>query len=279
MRSAPAPACQRPKRLSPERRSLRGAIHQSGCGQFSCPVGIAHAFGAQIRLRGVGLRQRLYYQMDAVRPAGATSYTWNTGVLASLNLKPSELGLLAWVSTQVGTRTRDVYLPLGISQGQGPGANNGYHITFSERRVVRGLGDTGRSRIPWRFWLAEPARAFRRHIKAFGLPIAIIVLGCAFGWFAIRSNEQNKALLLPFPGLMMSPKDRVAMEENAKTDRLQGQKASFSATLMTHNIRVGVFALACGMTWGLGTILLLFSNGTQKAVRLLNSWILRHNSL
>jgi hypothetical protein len=58
-----------------------------------------------IRLRGVGLRQRLYYQMDAVRPAGTRSYTWNTGVLANLNLKPDELGLLAWVSTPVGAQT------------------------------------------------------------------------------------------------------------------------------------------------------------------------------
>jgi len=113
----------------------------------------------------------------------------------------------------------------------------------------------------WKTWLTEPARAFRRHGAAFGLSIGITILGCAFGWMAIRADSQNKAVLMPFPGLMESPGDRVAAEESAKTDRLQGQKASFSATLMTHNIRVSIFTLGCGMTWGVGTVLLLFYNG------------------
>ena len=37
--------------------------------------------------------------------------------------------------------------------------------------------------------------------------------------------------------------------------------ASFAATLMTHNTKVSVLAMAMGMTWGLGTIVLLFYNG------------------
>jgi uncharacterized membrane protein SpoIIM required for sporulation len=113
----------------------------------------------------------------------------------------------------------------------------------------------------WRIWLTEPARAFRRHGAALGLSLAITVLGSAFGWVAIRSDSRSKAVLMPFPGLMESPGERVAAEESAKTDRLQGQKASFSATLMTHNIRASIFTLACGMTWGVGTVLLLFYNG------------------
>ena len=118
-----------------------------------------------------------------------------------------------------------------------------------------------RASFRWRTWLAEPARAFRRHGAAFGLSLAITILGCAFGWVAIRADSQSKAVLMPFPGLMESPGERVAAEESAKTDRLQGQKATFSATLMTHNIRVSIFTLACGMTWGVGTVLLLFYNG------------------
>jgi uncharacterized membrane protein SpoIIM required for sporulation len=110
-------------------------------------------------------------------------------------------------------------------------------------------------------WLAEPARAFRRHGMAFCLSLGITILGSAFGWMAIRADSHSKAVLMPFPGLMESPGERVAEEESAKTDRLQGQKASFSATLMTHNIRVSVFTLGCGMTWGVGTVLLLFYNG------------------
>jgi uncharacterized membrane protein SpoIIM required for sporulation len=129
-------------------------------------------------------------------------------------------------------------------------AYSAIHETRSSRRSFR-----------WRKWLAEPARAFRRHGAAFGLSLGITILGCSFGWFAIRADSHSKAVLMPFPGLMESPRERVAAEESAKTDRLQGQKASFSATLMTHNIRVSVFALSCGMTFGIGTALLLFYNG------------------
>jgi uncharacterized membrane protein SpoIIM required for sporulation len=118
-----------------------------------------------------------------------------------------------------------------------------------------------RERFQWKFWLTEPARAFRRHISAFSLSLALTMLGVAFGAFAIRADAESKALLLPFPELMISPAERVAMEENSKTDRLDGDKASFSASLMTHNIRVATLTLASGITWGLGTVLLLFYNG------------------
>jgi hypothetical protein len=113
----------------------------------------------------------------------------------------------------------------------------------------------------WKTRLTEPARAFRRHGLAFCLSAGITVLGCAFGWLAIHADIHNKAVSMPFPGLMQSPGERVAAKEGAKTDRLQGQKASFSATLMTHNIGVSIFTLGCGITWGVGTVLLLFYNG------------------
>lgn len=148
---------------------------------------------------------------------------------------------------------------------------------------------SSRTSFRWKIWLVEPARAFRRHGIAFGLSVGITILGCAFGWIAIRADSQSKAVLMPFPGLMESPRDRVAAEESAKTDRLQGQKASFSATLMTHNIRVSIFTLGCGMSWGVGTALLLFYNGVvlgavaadyvgDGQTQFLLGWLLPHGS-
>jgi uncharacterized membrane protein SpoIIM required for sporulation len=142
----------------------------------------------------------------------------------------------------------------------------------------------------WKTWLTEPARAFRRHGVVFGLSLAVTILGCAFGWMAIRADSHNKAILIPFPGLAVSPGERVAAEESAKTDRLHGQKASFSATLMTHNIRVSIFTLGCGMTWGIGTVLLLFYNGVilgavtadyigAGQTTFLLGWLLPHGSI
>src|SRR5205807_6499162 len=53
----------------------------------------------------------------------------------------------------------------------------------------------------------------------------------------------------------------VAEEEAATEDRLSGRKSSFSTYLMTHNIKVSIFTLALGMSWGIGTIVMLFYNG------------------
>ena len=66
---------------------------------------------------------------------------------------------------------------------------------------------------------------------------------------------------MPFEGLAGSPTERVKKEESIRTDRLQGGKGSFSAELMTHNTQVAIFTMALGMTWGVGTVIMLFYNG------------------
>lgn len=116
-------------------------------------------------------------------------------------------------------------------------------------------------RLAWKSAFRAFPQAFRRHRGAFNLALGITVLGCAFGWFAVRQDPQAKAVLMPFPGLLVSPRDRVAMEESSGPDRLKGVKATFSAELMTHNIQVAVLTMASGITWGIGTLILLFYNG------------------
>lgn len=134
-----------------------------------------------------------------------------------------------------------------------------------ESLVARAYGEIHETRPPlrlrWKLAVYSFPRAFRRHRGAFRLAVGITILGVAFGWFAVRQDPQSKAVLMPFPGLMVSPKDRVAMEEKTKLDRLSGVKATFSAELMTHNIQVAVLTMASGITWGIGTLILLFYNG------------------
>lgn len=118
-----------------------------------------------------------------------------------------------------------------------------------------------RSARKWSWSLAEPARTFRRHVPAFRLSLGITLLGCALGWLALRADANNKPLLLPFTHLQQSPSERVAQEEAAKTNPASAHQATFSAQLMTHNIRVSLFTLALGLTFGLGTTVSLFYNG------------------
>ncbi len=91
--------------------------------------------------------------------------------------------------------------------------------------------------------------------------MAITLAGCAFGGLAIAFDPEAKPVLMPFSHLMQDPRQRVAEEENATGDRLEGHKTSFSAELMTHNTQVSIFTLALGMTWGVGSIIMLFYNG------------------
>jgi uncharacterized membrane protein SpoIIM required for sporulation len=145
-------------------------------------------------------------------------------------------------------------------------------------------------RIHWKALMLEFPRAFRRHLGAFRLSAAATLLGCAFGWFALVHDPQSKAVLMPFSGLMGSPKERVEQEERAKGDRLQGVKATFSGQLMTHNIQVTIMTLAAGITWGAGTLILLFYNGVilgavsadyvgAGQTAFLAGWLLPHGSI
>ncbi len=129
---------------------------------------------------------------------------------------------------------------------------------YGESHEVRGLG----SRLPLRRFFAQDfPRAFRRHLRAFALAVAVTAAGSLFGGLAIALDVGAKQALVPFGHLAGDPSQRVAEEEGAHEDRLTGRKASFSSMLMTHNTRVAVFCLALGLTWGLGTLVLLFYNG------------------
>ncbi|MBW1990423.1 MAG: stage II sporulation protein M [Deltaproteobacteria bacterium] len=109
-------------------------------------------------------------------------------------------------------------------------------------------------------WLAWAfPRAFRRRWRAFLLCLAVTLLGAVFGAGALTADPEAKAAIMPFPELLGDPSERVAREEEGP--REEAKYAAFSSYLMTHNIRVSVFALALGMTFGVGTLAIEFYNG------------------
>ena len=113
------------------------------------------------------------------------------------------------------------------------------------------------------FWAAFP-QTFRRHWQAFGLALGIMFFGCLFGAAALIVDSDARPVLMPFEHLMMDPAERVAREEGRiDKDHLEGSKTTFSAFLMTHNTRISIFVLALGIAWGIGTVLLLFTNGVM----------------
>ena len=138
---------------------------------------------------------------------------------------------------------------------------------FLENLVARAYGEIHETRekqrriFPLQWFFQTWPQTFRKHIRAFYLSLAITLAGCAFGGLAIAFDPGSKQVLMPFSHLQQDPAQRVAEEEKATDNRLEGRKTSFSAELMTHNTQVSIFTLALGMTWGVGTIIMLFYNG------------------
>jgi uncharacterized membrane protein SpoIIM required for sporulation len=138
---------------------------------------------------------------------------------------------------------------------------------YLESLVGRAYGEIHETRDkphrlrPFRWFFSTFPQTFRRHIRAFWISLLAIMVGAAFGGFTIIVDAGTKQILLPFSHLQGDPSERVKMEEDADADRLAGAKTTFSSFLMTHNTKVAIFTLALGMTWGIGTLIMLFYNG------------------
>ncbi|MSU47477.1 MAG: stage II sporulation protein M [Opitutus sp.] len=138
---------------------------------------------------------------------------------------------------------------------------------YLENLVARGhaeihgaRGEGGRFRP--QAWLARTLpQTFRRQARAFWFAVALTLAGTGFGGAALALDPEAKQALMPFAHLQGGPTERVARENAEKGDGLRDRKARFSGMLMTHNTRVTLTAMALGMSWGIGTIILLFYNG------------------
>lgn len=140
-----------------------------------------------------------------------------------------------------------------------------------------------------RIFTAFP-EAFRRQSRYFALAVLITVLGCALGGLAVRYDPASVEVLLP-ADYLRNPGQRVNEEVKGRSRHLDSAQveAAFSAQLITHNIQVALLAAALGVTFGIGTALLLFENGvllgavavryTQQGFGLfVTAWLLPHGA-
>jgi uncharacterized membrane protein SpoIIM required for sporulation len=138
-----------------------------------------------------------------------------------------------------------------------------------------------------RIFTAFP-EAFRRQRRYFALSLLITLLGCALGGLAVRFDPTAVDVLLP-ADYLRNPGERVHNEEEGKelAPKSAQMEAAFSAHLIKHNIQVALLAAALGVTFGIGTALLLFENGvllgavavryTQQGFGLfVSAWLMPH---
>jgi len=167
------------------------------------------------------------------------------------------------------------------------------HLESLTARAFAEIHDTRRYSAVRRLrdWITHIIpRTFRAQRRAFAVSLGITLLGALFGGGVVAFDYETKAVLLPFPHLMGDPSDRVAFEESRAEDRMQGAKTTFSAMLMVNNIRVSIAAMALGMTFGVGTAIMLFYNGVILGAVVydyvqagegvfLTGWLLPHGSV
>jgi uncharacterized membrane protein SpoIIM required for sporulation len=166
---------------------------------------------------------------------------------------------------------------------------------YLESLVARAYGEVHETRSrqhrlsPLQWFFQTLPQTFRRHVRAFWISVGITLAGALFGGFAVALDPDAKATVLPdmFANHLGDPRERVAREESNPDLASAGRMSSFSAQLMVNNITVSIRAMALGMTWGIGTIIILFYNGVILGLvavdyvaagqtRFLLGWLLPH---
>ena len=130
--------------------------------------------------------------------------------------------------------------------------------------------------------------AFRRQSRYLAVAMLVTVLGCALGGLAVHYDPAAVDVLLP-ADYLRNPAKRVLDEQQGERQQFNSAQAeaAFSGQLIKHNVQVALLAAALGVTFGIGTALLLFENGvmlgavavhyTQQGFGLfMTAWLLPH---
>jgi uncharacterized membrane protein SpoIIM required for sporulation len=142
-------------------------------------------------------------------------------------------------------------------------------VSYLESLLARAYGQLNSRSASARRWsfrawlLATFSQTFRRYFRYYAFGIFLTLVGGAFGAGAVYFDPDAKAAIVPFAHLLGDPRERVRSEEHGQqsASELNGYHSTFSAELLSNNTHVAFLALALGMTWSLGTVLILFYNG------------------
>jgi uncharacterized membrane protein SpoIIM required for sporulation len=110
--------------------------------------------------------------------------------------------------------------------------------------------------------------AVRAEIPALCLSAAVFLAGTVLGLVATTLAPKSADAFLSEEYLDERPSQRVArLESGERAGHSQitspGEHSVFTVFLFTHNIRVSVLAFALGLTFGIGTLVVLFYNGAM----------------
>ena len=195
-------------------------------------------------------------------------------------------------SFEESLRLFDLYQHCAADLGRLQEASQPEIATYLEALVARAYTQIHSVRRRTRFhpvrWLTGTFPVtFRRQWRAFALAAGLLLLGCTTGIALLQMDVDAKAVLMPFPHLLNDPAERVKQEEKDRGKQIAGHQIAFSAFLMTHNISVAFLSMAAGMSFGIGTTLMVFANGVDLGAvcadyvhagqaKFLAGWLLPH---
>jgi uncharacterized membrane protein SpoIIM required for sporulation len=110
------------------------------------------------------------------------------------------------------------------------------------------------------FFLYEFPRRFRREWRVITLAAVALFAGGATGAISVVRDPYALGALIPDDHQGYSPSERVRHDESS-TPMHGDSAAAFSGWLFTHNMEVSFLVFALGLTFGLGTLGVLFFNG------------------
>lgn len=116
--------------------------------------------------------------------------------------------------------------------------------------------------VHW-FFVTLPC-TFRRHVWAFWLAIGVTLGGSLLGGAAVALDPDAKTSLLPFGLGDLDPRQRVQreLEHGEKGVEVnEGMKGQMMGFYIQNNVSVSIMAMGLGISWGIGTIIVLFNNG------------------
>ena len=111
------------------------------------------------------------------------------------------------------------------------------------------------------FFLEDFPRRFRRERRLIALAASLLLLGAVVGAASVARDPYALGALIPDDHQAFTPSERVSHEEKSGGGVRSDSAAAFSGWLFTHNIEVSFLVFALGLTFGVGTIALLFFNG------------------
>ena len=83
-----------------------------------------------IHLRAQGIRQNLYYRMDAICSAGRNNYRWPTDILSALKSSRNDIGVVGRTRYTLNGIEKELYVPLRIWQRAQPLSSREYRIVL-----------------------------------------------------------------------------------------------------------------------------------------------------